>query len=289
MTALEMAGPVEPPVLEEGDEIAPGYTVIELLSRGSALDVYEVWSEERLCSCVAKTIRPDRVDVARVTHRLLQEGWLLRELAHPHLARAFETVETPVPVVVLETDVGLTLEEIVDERRRRLPVPDLCHLGRQLASALHYLHQQGYVHLDVRPGNVMANGGVATLIDLSIARQPGRVRRGYGTQEYMAPEQARGELVTTATDVWGLGATLFEATTGVAPFAPLDDTERVAFAAGAFLQLERPAPSVADLRARVPRAFSDLLESCRAPSPDDRPSVRRVHDGLGEVLEDLGH
>jgi serine/threonine protein kinase len=289
MTALEMAGPVEPPVLEEGDEIAPGYTVIELLSRGSALDVYEVWSEERLCSCVAKTIRPDRVDVARVTHRLLQEGWLLRELAHPHLARAFETVETPVPVVVLETDVGLTLEEIVDERRRRLPVPDLCHLGRQLASALHYLHQQGYVHLDVRPGNVMANGGVATLIDLSIARQPGRVRRGYGTQEYMAPEQARGELVTTATDVWGLGATLFEATTGVAPFAPLDDTERVAFAAGAFLQLERPAPSVADLRARVPRAFSDLLESCLAPSPDDRPSVRRVHDGLGEVLEDLGH
>ena len=289
MTALEMAGPVEPPVLEEGDEIAPGYTVIELLSRGSALDVYEVWSEERLCSCVAKTIRPDRVDVARVTHRLLQEGWLLRELAHPHLARAFETVETPVPVVVLETDVGLTLEEIVDERRRRLPVPDLCHLGRQLASALHYLHQQGYVHLDVRPGNVMANGGVATLIDLSIARQPGRVRRGYGTQEYMAPEQARGELVTTATDVWGLGATLFEATTGVAPFAPLDDTERVAFASGAFLQLERPAPPVADLRARVPRAFSDLLESCLAPSPDDRPSVRRVHDGLGEVLEDLGH
>jgi len=289
MTALEMAEPVEPPVLEAGDEIAPGYTVVDLLSRGSALDVYEVWSEERLCSCVAKTIRPDRVDVGRVRHRLLQEGWLLRELSHPHLARGFETVETPVPVVVLETDVGLTLEDIVDERRRRLPVPDLCHLGRQLASALHYLHGQGYVHLDVRPGNVMANGGVATLIDLSIARHPGRVRRGYGTQEYLAPEQARGELVTTATDVWGLGATLFEATTGVAPFAPLDESEGAAFAAGTFLQLERPAPSVADLRTRVPRAFSDLVESCLAPSPDDRPSVRRVHDGLGEVLEDLGH
>ncbi|GAA1933261.1 serine/threonine-protein kinase [Nocardioides hwasunensis] len=282
--SIQQADPV---VLAPGDEIAPGYTVVSLLSRGSALDVYEVWSEERLCSCVAKTIRPDRVDVRRVRCRLLQEGWLLKELAHPHLPRAFETIEGATPVVILETDVGLTLEEVIDERLRRLPVADLCHLGRQLASAISYLHDSGYLHLDVRPGNVMAHAGRATLIDLSIARPPGLVRRGTGTREYLAPEQARGEVVTTASDVWGLGATLFEAATGVAPFAPLDESEDDAFDDGAFLQLHRSAPRLGSLRTRLPRAFTDLLSACLAPEPVDRPSVRHVHDRLGDVLSAL--
>lgn len=281
MTAL--AG--EPAVLAAGELIAPGYRVVELLSRGSALDVYEVWSEARLCSCVAKTVRPDRIEVSRVRHRLLQEGWLLKELAHPHLARAFETVEGAAPVVILQTDVGLTLEEIIDERRRRLPLTDLCHLGRQLASAVHYLHGSGYVHLDVRPANVMAHGGIATLIDLSIARAPGRIRRGVGTQEYMSPEQARGEVVGPASDVWGLGATLFEATTGDRPFGPLDGSEVAAFVRGGLLQLTRGAPSIASLRPRLPPRFVGLVDACLAHDPGRRPSVRELHDGLAEWVE----
>ncbi|WP_457206740.1 serine/threonine-protein kinase [Nocardioides sp. P5_C9_2] len=278
----------EPPVLAAGEMIAPGYQVVELLSRGSALDVYEVWSQERLCSCVAKTVRPDRADVQRVRNRLLQEGRLLKELAHPHLPRAFETVSAPAVVVVLETDVGMTLEELIDERRRRLPVADLCHLGRQLASAVHYLHDHGYLHLDIRPANVMAHGGTATLIDLSIAQPPGPVRRGTGTQEYLAPEQARGDVVTAATDVWGLGVTLVEAATGLAPFRPLDQAEREAFDVGAHLQVLRPAPPLPTLRARLPRGFTTLLEDCLSVDPEGRPSVLDVHRRLGQVLDDIG-
>lgn len=278
----------ELPVLEPGDEVAPGYRVVELLSRGAALDVYEVWSEARLCSCVAKTIRPDRLDVERVRDRLVQEGRLLEELAHPHLPRAFETVVDPVPVVIVETDVGMTLEEIVDARVRRLPVADLCHLGRQLASAVHYLHGHGYLHLDIRPGNVMAHGGTATLIDLSIARPPGLVRRGTGTQEYLSPEQARGTVVTEAADVWGLGVTLYEAATGLAPFSPLDEVEDVPFERGEFLQLHRAAPAIGSLRARLPTGFTGLLADCLESDPADRPSVLDVHQRLGQVLGDLG-
>ncbi|RYB90008.1 serine/threonine protein kinase [Nocardioides oleivorans] len=278
MSALAVPMPDEPPVLAAGEEIATGYTVIGHLSRGSAVDVYEVWSEERLCSCVAKTIRPDRVDVARVRYRLLQEGWLLKVLAHPHLPRAFETVEGASPVVILETDVGPTLAELVSERRR--PVEDLGHLGSQLASAVGYLHGQGYLHLDIHPGNVMVHGTRVTLVDLSIARPPGRVHRGLGTPAYLAPEQARGAMVTAATDVWGLGATLYEVATGVAPFAPLDESERVALDAGTFLQLQRPAPQVSRLRTHVPAPFADLVTACLAPDPADRPVVRDVLDRL---------
>ncbi|SEC88229.1 Protein kinase domain-containing protein [Nocardioides exalbidus] len=284
MSALAVPLPDEPPVLGAGDEVAPGYTVVGHLARGRAVDVYEVWSEERLCRCVAKTIRPDRVDVARVRYRLLQEGWLLKVLAHLHLPRAIETVEGASPVVILETDVGPTLAEVIGEGTGRQPVADLGHLGRQLTSAVGYLHGQGYLHLDIRPGNVLVHGDRATLVDLSIARPPGRVHRGLGTPEYLAPEQARGGIVTAATDVWGLGATLFEAATGVAPFAPLDEAERLALDAGTFLQLQRPAPPFSRLPAHVPAPFAELVTACLAPDPADRPVVRDLHDRLGEVL-----
>jgi serine/threonine protein kinase len=254
----------EPPVLEAGEEVAPGYVVEELLSRGQALDVYAVFSAERLCSATAKTIRPDRAGVERVRDRLLLEGRLLTSLAHPHLVRGFEMFEQPVPVVIVETLMGLNLEQIVDWRARRLPSTDLAHLGRQLASALRYLHASGYLHLDVRPANVMAHGGKATLIDLSIARPPGEVGAGFGTPDYMAPEQARGGFVSAATDAWGLGATLFAAATGVPPKPQV-----------------RPVRS---LRPRLHSALAELIDACLSPGPADRPKVVEVHEGLGSVV-----
>ncbi len=78
----------EPRVLAAGEEVAPGYVVEELLSRGQALDVYAVFSRRGCAAPSAKTVRPDRADVERVRERLLLEGHLLQTVAHPHLARA---------------------------------------------------------------------------------------------------------------------------------------------------------------------------------------------------------
>src|SRR3982751_1577681 len=73
---------------------------------------------------------------------------------------------------------------------------------------------EGVLHLDIRPANVMAEAGIAKLIDLSLAGVPGPARPGRGTRHYMAPEQALGGTLSAATDVWGIGATLYEAATG---------------------------------------------------------------------------
>lgn len=276
----------EPPVLASGAELAPGLRVVDLLSRGQALDVYEAFSADLLCSVVAKTVRPDRAHVRRVRDRLLLEGDLLQRFAHPHLPRAFETIRGPVPVVVLETIAGPTLEAVVDTRARRLPVTDLAHLGMQLCSAAHYLHRAGYLHLDIRPGNVVVRDGIAVLIDLSIARHPGPVRRGLGSREYLAPEQALGGVASSATDVWGIGATLFEAATGVAPFAPLDDEEDAAWATGAFLQRSRSAPSPSSLGRRLPAPMAEVLAGCLSRGPAGRPTVLEVHERLGRLVDE---
>jgi len=78
--------------------------------------------------------------------------------------------------------------------------------------------RRGYLHLDLKPSNIIADGGRAIIIDLSIARRPGRAPAGLGTWCYLAPEQARGGHVCDAADVWGVGAVLFEALTSKPPF-----------------------------------------------------------------------
>ena len=80
-----------------------------------------------------------------------------------------------------------------------------------LCSAVQFLHRHRIVHLDLKPSNVISDLGQAKLIDLSIARAPQLVKPGIGTRRYMAPEQVHGGEIGTYTDMWGLGAVLFEA------------------------------------------------------------------------------
>ena len=257
-----------PALLAPGSELAPGYRVVELLSRGQALDVYEVYSERHWCHCVAKTPRPDRPE-ERVRERLLNEGRLLARIGHPHLVRGIETIEEPRPVVVTETVLGDTLEELLDGRPRRLPARDVVYLGLHLTSALHALHSAGIVHLDVRPANVISRGGAAVLIDLSIAREPGLVRAGYGTQGLMSPEQETGGWAGVAADVWGLGMTLYVAAVGGVP-------ERDRRGGG---------PLVAPVRhsRRLPADLGRLLDECLAAGPEDRPGLPEVARRLQDL------
>jgi len=154
----------------------PGYDLGERLARSDVLDVHEAWSRERGCSVIVKSLRPDRRGDARAARSLRREGRLLESLSHPHLVRAYEVLHEPVDAVVLETLGGETLAHLVRRRDRRLSAAELSFLGQHLCSAVGYLHGRGWLHLDLKPSNVVADGGRAKLIDLSIARRPGRVR-----------------------------------------------------------------------------------------------------------------
>jgi serine/threonine protein kinase len=257
--------------LGEGTRIAPGYELISHLSRGSSLDTYDAWSEERECRCVIKALRPDKLDDQRARRRLRREGRLACELNHPHIVRGYELIVRPDPVVVLETLDGETLEHLVETRQRRLSLPELAHLGLHLCSAMHYLHGRGFIHLDLKPSNLVAECGRAKVIDLSLARRPGPGRRGVGTRRYMAPEQARGGRVDAPTDVWGIGAVLFEATTARHPFESANGTR--------YPQLDGRASAIRCLR-RLPGGFAKAIDACLEPERGDRPTVAELTQAL---------
>jgi serine/threonine protein kinase len=266
-----------PPALAPGSCIAPGYTTIALLRRGDALDVYDAWSEERDCRCVAKVLRPDRHSDRVAGERLRHEGRLLVRFSHRHLVRAYELINRPAPVLILETLTGETLGHLIARSRRRLPVRDITYLGIHLCSALHYLHRHDVLHLDIKPSNIMAQCGTAKLMDLSIARPPGPGRRGIGTPQYMAPEQVRGDTLSAATDVWGVGGMLFEALTGERPCSVRDDSDaNGADRAGSLAALHT--------RRRIPGDLRQLVERCLAPNPAARPSVAELAGGLKALV-----
>jgi serine/threonine protein kinase len=164
------------------------YELLELLSSGHACDTYDAWSHERRCRVIIRT-----GDVRR-------EGRLLERLTHPNIVRVYEVHRD---WLVLETLSGATLAALPPLERN-----DAIEMGRQLCSAVGYLHRKGWLHLDLKPDNLIADGGRLKLIDFSIAQRPGRIEPGTGTRRWMAPEQHHGGHATTATDVWGIAAVL---------------------------------------------------------------------------------
>jgi serine/threonine protein kinase len=204
--------------LAEGDEIAPGRTVVRRIGGGRRYETFLVWDDHRLALLVAKLLRPDQAAEPAALAALAAEAELLGRLAHPVLVRGLGSVASgSFPHLLLEHLEGPTLRELLD-RHGPLSLEQLLPLALHVASALHYLAAEGVVHLDVKPSNIVM-GAPPRLIDLSVARTLERAvltTTPVGTDAYMAPEQAvpDGRLGPPA-DVYGLCTTLREASGGL--------------------------------------------------------------------------
>ncbi|MDO5662679.1 MAG: serine/threonine-protein kinase [Brachybacterium sp.] len=275
----------EPQTVQPGHVLAPGYRVVSLLSRGRRLDTYDCHDEDRDARVVVKMLRPDRRDEERVLEAVRLEGHLATTLQHPNLVRGFDVIEDPGPGIVFQMLTGATLGALIDESMeegRPLGVRDVCQLGLQLVSALGYVHRQGWLHLDVKPNNIVVQGGQAILIDFSLAGRPGAGREGAGTRGYIAPEQARGQGLSSATDVWGLGITVLECLAGDLPYgdeATWDAARRIPI-------LHRRMPTVPELMPEdLPRDLAAVLrrtielEAAARPSLPELREVFALHAG----------
>ena len=271
-----------------GDEIAPGRTVQSLLGGGARFEAYVAWNHRLMTPTVIKILRPDVVDDVRARRSMAKEGAMLASLQHPGLTRLFDMdAGGERPFIEIEYVEGPRLSTLV-RRHGRLNPEQAFPLGRQLAATLHFLHSEGYLHLDVKPSNIMM-GPTPRLIDLSVAR---RVERAHlisgfvGTDAYMAPEQADPGLWPTIgpkADSWGLGATLYHA---VAKRIPHSRGSHEASGAERFPQLvESPAPL--DPMRHSP-GLEELIMDCLRRDPDARPSAGQLFDRLDELASVAG-
>ena len=263
---------------EEGDEIVPGRHAVRLLGGGHRYEAYLAWDDVMRTLVVAKVLRPDQADDDRSRASLLHEAHLLERLAHPLLVRPFGCfADAERPHLVLEFVEGPRLSTLI--RRFGVVIEQALPLALNVSSVLHYLAQRGVVHLDVKPRNLIM-AGAPRLIDLSVARELnrlGELSSPVGTDAYMAPEQCDHQLfseIGPASDVWGLGVTLFEALTGALPYPrPQPDLRYPQ------LTLE-PAPPPE----KLPIALQVLLLACLEREPANRPGAAQVGDALEPLV-----
>lgn len=268
--------------LAGGASITEDLSVVDRLGGGSTCEAYLAFDELTWGPVVVKLLRPERVVDGLAALRAEVEA--LRTVNHPVVVRHLRhDLDGARPHVVMEAVDGPRLSTLV-RRFGPLPPEQYLPLGIELSSAAQYLRRTGWVHLDLKPSNVVM-AAPARVIDLSAARtvdDAAALTHPVGTDAWMAPEQCRpGErgVPGPASDVFGIAATLHHAVTGEHPFA--DDGRD-------WPQLRhapRPLPS------RAPRPVVDVVLAGLAPDPADRPTPVEVAEALEPVYAALptGH
>ena len=247
-------GPVwNPP---RGTPLVPGHLAWSRLTAGDHCETWLCWSIDQWMPTLVKVVRPGW-SRPLWTRALGREAAALRPLRHPAFPRLIaDRTRADVPHLVLEQLDGPSLDEALEDAGP-LSGADVARLGVGLLAAVRSLHRSGSAHLDIRPDDVLLVDRRVRLVDLGAARPLGRLlRRGeqVGTADFGAPElaAARGGPVTTAMDVFGIGATLQ---------AVLD-------------------PDDGD------RPLRNVLGRLTAADPDARPSV---DDALARLVRHTGH
>jgi serine/threonine protein kinase len=274
--------------LDRGDEIVHGRTVQTLLGGGDRYEAYVAWNHRLMTPTVIKILRPSLVHDEPARRSMAKEGSMLARLNHPGLTRLFDMdADGDRPFIEMEYLEGPRLSTLV-RRHGRLNPEQAFPLGRQVASTLHFLHEEGILHLDIKPSNIIM-GPTPRVIDLSVARPTDRAHlvNGFvGTDAYMSPEQADPALWPTIgpkSDTWGLGATLYHA---VAKRIPHTRGRHDASGVDRFPQLvESPAPL--DPLRHSPGLVELIMNSLRR-DPAARPSAAELFDRLDELSSIAG-
>lgn len=259
-----------------GTRLTRDLTITGHLATGRLGQLYQVWSTSEWCAFTCKILSPDRRGERAHTAALRREARILASIRHPHLIRCYGGGDHDgLPFILLEYCGGPTLFDVLENRpHRRLDVGEAIRAVVGLGAAVHHLHRKGYLHLDLKPANLLLRDSVPVLIDLDTARRVGShaPAKRMGTAPYMAPEQVVRGRLTRATDVYGLGALLYELLTGRWPF------EDVYLGEDPRTGLERQYPQVAGRTPAPPRTFEPAIPQsldhtvirCLSPTPEAR-------------------
>jgi serine/threonine protein kinase len=269
----------------------PGYELLTHLGGGLLTSVYSANETASACACAVKVLRPDWADQPTAVKLLQREARACLAVQHPQLVRLREAhVTRPPYYLVMDLLPGESLRGRL-RRDYRLDVPTALWIARQTAEGLAALHRAGFIHGDVKPDNIrLLSEGHAILLDLGFAHRPGEnaslLDQGYilGTVDYLAPELCGPEPTDDyGSDLFSLGATLFEMLTGQLPY-PRGSVDQT------LLRHASDPPS--DLRRHavaVPRGVTALVNRLLAHRAGERPRAAAVVQQLvGLEIATLG-
>jgi WD40 repeat protein len=264
------------------------YDLIEEIGRGGMGVVYRASQHGSHRLVAVKMILAEQAATPGMMERFRAEAEAVAALDHPHILPLYETGETEgTPFYSMKFAGGGTLREAISKFREPR---DAARLTATLARAVHHAHERGILHRDLKPGNILLDGdsGGAFVSDFGLAKWLTRENRltiaptALGTPHYISPEQAKGvsASLTTATDVYSLGAILYELLTGRPPFVadtPLETMRLVA---------ETPPAPPRTIEAGVPHDLEVICLKCLAKEPSARyASAAALADDLDRWLD----
>ncbi len=274
--------------LRPGTVLANRYEVKEVLGIGGMGVVYRAFDRELQEPVAIKTLRPEAmVGDSVALERFKQEIRLARRIAHRNVVRTYDLGEVNgMYYLTMEYVEGTSLKQLISSRGR-LPVPVALTIGKQLCRALEVAHQQGVIHRDIKPQNIVVEpSGFLKVMDFGIARLAnppkgkGLTEAGMsiGTPDYMSPEQLSGMELDARSDLYAAGVVLFECVTGRVPFE--GDTTWALVAK----HLEEAPPDPRTLNPEVPEVLARVVLKAMAKQPEERyQSAAELHDALAAI------
>ncbi len=272
-----------------GRVLSGKYKIIEKIGSGGMADVYKAVQAGTLHRTVAvKILKPEFQTDAAFVRRFEQEAQAVLNLSHEHIVRSYDVgTEGDLHYIVLEYVDGSTLKECIRAQGRFLPRSAI-NLATQVLDALSHAHEQGIIHRDVKPQNIIINArGHAKLADFGIARNADSSTITYagsmvmGSVHYISPEQAKGRQVTVESDIYSMGVTLYEMVTGRLPF----EGENSVSIALRHIQEEIVPPIV--LEPTLPPALNDVIMKAVSKQPTLRyHSAKEMRQDLMRVLRE---
>jgi hypothetical protein len=262
------------------------YEIREKIGQGGMAQVFKAYQPGLDRFVAVKVLSPSLAEEPGFTQRFQREAHSAARLHHPHILEVYEFgVQDNYNYLAMRyVEHSRTLGDLI---REGAPLDSLINYIIQVADALNYAHQQGIVHRDVKPGNILIDGKWALLTDFGLAKiketssQLTATGIGLGTPAYMSPEQASGTSVDHRTDIYALGVILYRILTGTVPH---DAPTPFAILAK---RCSEPVTSLRELKPEIPESLNHVVLRSLSMIPGDRyPTATHFAEALKKAEED---
>ncbi len=258
------------------------YKIIDKLGSGGMGEVYRAEDIKLKRTVALKFLPPSFSFNEEAKKRFVHEAQSASALDHPNICTIYEIDETKDGRLFISMPCyeGETLKEKI--AKGPLEVDDAANIILQICNGMEKAHKAGIIHRDIKPANIfITNDGIVKILDFGLAKVKGQTKitqigTTLGTINYMSPEQAKGEEVDQRTDIWSLGAVIYEMLTGQLPFKA--DYEQAVI----YSIINSPFEPVKNIRSEIPDKFETIIEKALNKNPELR------YNEISDLKNDLG-